>query len=164
MVALSVLTVAFLGGFELLSRSLNVNKQASDQVVGLYLAAEGIELVKNLIDANILQRNTWNCGFAAGTFHLSITSVSSGPGTCPGQALDPAGPDRLYYRDARMLYTHNSNPPRVPTRYNRQIIIQFGTNPDEMIVTSHVWMTETTSGGGTTWSVDLEDHFLNWRP
>ena len=33
-----------------------------DQVIATNLASEGVELVKNLIDSNIIQRKPWNLG------------------------------------------------------------------------------------------------------
>lgn len=68
MVAVSVFVIGVLGFVGLLSGSLSLNREIADKFTANYLAAEGIELTKNLIDANILGSvsgfNAWNDGFA----------------------------------------------------------------------------------------------------
>jgi len=68
MVAISVFVIGVLGFVSLLSNSLSLNREVADKFTANYLAAEGIELTKNLIDANILGSasgfNAWNDGFA----------------------------------------------------------------------------------------------------
>ena len=49
-VAISVIVISFLGILSLLSRSLGINKDVSYKFIATYLAAEGIEITKSLID------------------------------------------------------------------------------------------------------------------
>ena len=51
-VAMTIVVVGLLGIFSLLSQSLSLNRVVGDRYVGTYLAAEGIEVVKNIIDNN----------------------------------------------------------------------------------------------------------------
>ena len=61
MVALSVIIVGVLGVFTLTSRSLSLNKVDADKYVAVNLANEGVELVKNLLDKNIMDdTEPWN--------------------------------------------------------------------------------------------------------
>jgi len=53
MIALSILVFSFLGLWGLLARSYAITRIVSDDYIGTYLAAEGIEIVKNLIDYNV---------------------------------------------------------------------------------------------------------------
>src|SRR3989344_3592233 len=55
LVALSIILVGLLGIFALVSRSISLNAVASSQYVAANLAAEGIEVVKNVIDSNAMQ-------------------------------------------------------------------------------------------------------------
>ena len=50
MVAVTALTVSFLGISSLLSQSLALNRVISNEATATYLASEGIEIAKNLID------------------------------------------------------------------------------------------------------------------
>lgn len=55
LVAISVIVIALLGILVLVSRSLGINRVASEHYTAAYLAAEGIELVKNRFDRSFLQ-------------------------------------------------------------------------------------------------------------
>src|SRR3989344_1770263 len=63
-VGISIIVVALLGIISLLTQSLSLNRLVADQYVANGLAAEGIELVKNIIDANCIEYDThpgpWN--------------------------------------------------------------------------------------------------------
>ncbi len=62
MVAVSVFVIGVLGFVGLLSNSLSLNREVADRFTANYLAAEGIELTKNLVDVDILDGNPWNRG------------------------------------------------------------------------------------------------------
>ena len=53
MVAITVLTVGFLGISSLLSQSLALNRVTTNEITATYLASEGIEIAKNLIDHDV---------------------------------------------------------------------------------------------------------------
>ncbi|MEK7182766.1 MAG: prepilin-type N-terminal cleavage/methylation domain-containing protein, partial [Patescibacteria group bacterium] len=50
MIAMSVMSVGLLGVFAVLSQSLGLNRVVANQYVAANLAAEGIEVVKNIAD------------------------------------------------------------------------------------------------------------------
>lgn len=52
LVALGILTSSFLGILGLISQSISLNRAIADQYTASYLAAEGIEIVKNVVDQN----------------------------------------------------------------------------------------------------------------
>src|SRR3990167_7996112 len=56
MVAISVVMIGLLGIMTLLIRSSRWNRDATQELVATSLAAEGIEIVKNLVDTNIADR------------------------------------------------------------------------------------------------------------
>jgi type II secretory pathway pseudopilin PulG len=61
-VALSIIAIGIIGVFTLTSRSISLNRVTADRYVAVNLANEGIELVKNLIDRNIMEylKKEWN--------------------------------------------------------------------------------------------------------
>ncbi len=146
-IAGGVLTVGFLGLLALLARSLSVNRVVADNYVASYLAAEGIETVKNMIDANVLQHNAWNNGFRDGVYEVAYDSRSLTPSQGRFLSFDPA----------TNLYSYEGSR---DTSYVRKIFVTL-VGPDEMAVNSVVsW---TSRGGGSS-EINLEDHFFNWRP
>lgn len=171
-VAISLLTVGFIGIAGLLSQSLFLTKVTSDQTTATYLAAEGIELAKNLVDHDI---------------YMHIASLGSGFGSCfANNLVSPLSPgglprdyeldytsmdcnksyfntDMLQFDPVTGLYSYAppvaNNP--VGTKFNRDIRVSWSANGAELTVNSIVtWSTGTF----TSQSINLEDHFYNWRP
>ena len=147
MIGISIAVVGILGVLTLLSRSISLNRVVSDQFTGAYLAAEGIEITKNLIDANIIQFKPWNQGFLSGSFEADYNSIN----------LEPNQNRRLLFDSANNFYSYDAGN---PTNFTRTVDIQL-IGSEEIKVNSVVkW---TTRGDGN-FEVNLEDHFFNWRP
>jgi hypothetical protein len=146
MIAIGVALVGIMGILNVLSRSVGLNRVVSDQFVGNYLAVEGIEITKNLIDANVKQGNPWNQGFTTGGFEADYSSKTLEPNQ--GKPILFDSTDNLYN------YAAGDN-----TLFRRTINIEL-VGSEEIKVNSVVkW---TTRGGGEFQS-NLEDHFFNWR-
>ncbi len=155
MIAVGVTTVGLLGVFSLLSQSMGLNKVAADQYVGAYLAAEGIEVVKNIIDTNAYQGGAaWNTGVSDGTYAVQYDTK----GPLSSSAVDVP----LKFDPVTSTYNYNVG---TDTNFKRAIKItslrfdSFG-RPSELEVDSTVtW----NSRGGTQYKINLEDHFMSWR-
>jgi hypothetical protein len=148
-VALSILTVGFLGITTLLTKSFQINRITGDETTATYLASEGIEVTKNLIDHDVYE------GIASGV---------AGWGTCFNF------PATIYYKIDYQSTDCSSFDPLTglfgddaalgpQTIYSREIAV---TNNGNMI---DVQSTVTWSPVPlTTQSVKLEDQFYNWHP
>ena len=146
MIAISIIVVGLLGLVGLLSRSLSLNRVVSDQFTANYLAAEGIEVVKNIVDANTVQKQPWNLGLANGEYQVSYDSVQ----------LESTLRQPLVFEEGTGRYSYGFGR---PTSFVRTIKIEL-LSQDEIKVNSIVnW---TTRGGGK-FEVNTEDHFFNWR-
>ncbi|OIO49527.1 MAG: hypothetical protein AUJ39_00925 [Parcubacteria group bacterium CG1_02_42_13] len=156
MIAISVMVIGLLGIFSLTSQSLGLYRVAYEQYVAVNLAAEGIEVVKNMIDTNVIAGSVqWNEGLAIdGDFGIQYDSRS----------LDATLQSKnLLYDASTSLYNYTSG---TPTNFKRVIKIKNIDPPglpnqiDEIQVNSVVtWKTR----GGLDLSINLEDHFFNWR-
>lgn len=148
MVALSITVIGLLGLLSLLSNSIGINKVISDQYVAAYLAAEGIEVVKNIIDNNVASGLGFNQGVGYGDYEVEYNS--SGLSLYQQRALK--------FNDALKIYSYQSGD---DTPFFRKITIAQGPNgQDELIVRSTVsWKTRR----GVTSEIVTEDHFFNWR-
>ena len=153
MVAMGVLTTSVLGIFALMSQSIKLTRVVDDQYVGTYLAAEGVEITKNLLDANTVGGVVWNNGgFAsAGCYELDVNSDSLPGAGCPETAL----------RLKNSVYSYD--PTGTVTGFSRSVNISpiidaaDGTTQDGVRVISTVkW-----AGGGS--QITLEDKFYNWH-
>ena len=151
MVAMTIVIFGLLGVFAFLSRSLSLNRVVSNQYVGSNLAAEGIEMVKNLIDRNVILGNVaWNKGLSSNNYEADYKSYRNGLTVYSGRKLN--------FNETTHYYSYD---PGTETPYTREIIItQPSGLTDELIVQSRVrW----SSRGGAEFEVVLEDHFYNWR-
>lgn len=146
LVAITILTVCLLGVFALLSRSLGLTRVIADRYVGANLAAEGIELIKNIIDTNGIQEKPWNSGLGTGEYEMAYNT-----------ALEQNNHRALSYDSGTALYDYQGG--NVVTPFHRAIQLQR-IGEDELKVNSIVsWSTR----GGAEFEVNLEDHFFNWR-
>ncbi len=153
LVSISVILIGFLGVFGLLSRSLGLNKDVSQKFVATYLAAEGIEVVKSLIDKSFVDELAWNDCCGSGSWEVAYDSTVL--------AAAPVEPTSLLFDEADGSYNYETG---VPSPFTRTVeISEFDRNddgwPDEIKVNSKVnWVRR-----GTAEEINLEDHFFDWR-
>src|SRR5665213_3037246 len=109
MLALSVLTVGFLGILTLLAQSIHISKTLSDQTTAAYLAAEGIEVAKNLIDHDMYQSvehvpgaTGWGSCFGLTVGQQQDFEMDYSQATCPPSLYNAS--DILYYDPTTHLY------------------------------------------------------------
>jgi hypothetical protein len=152
MVALSMVVIGLLGLLSLLTYSIGLNKIVSDQYVGSYLAAEGIEIIKNIIDTNIAIGDPYNQGLSSGSYEVDYKSQQ------PKPLYSSSSLRNLKFDGKRYTYSPNPGSFAEETPFTRKIEISY--NGDfHMIVKSTVsWSTK-----GVSQSLTLEDHFFGWR-
>lgn len=148
-VAMSVLIIGFLAVLTLLNQSYGLNRSVADNLTATYLASEGVEMVKNIIDTNAKNGTTWN--------DVGVTLPGDYILAPDGRSL-VAGNPALYYDTTANTYTYDSFGTR-RSPFSRWIHVEF-PGPDELMVDVTVsW----TGRGGVNEKTVLEDHFLNWR-
>lgn len=158
-VAVTALTIAFSGIFSLLQSSFAASRAVTENYIATYLAAEGIEVVKNILDSNVLQGNSWSRGFLPGEYRVSYESICADPfGNClipHDDPVDPSDPYPLGFDRVSGLYSYSG---AEPTPYFRKMVIEYGANQNELIVHATVsWKSR-----GRDVSLGLEDHFFNY--
>ncbi len=160
MIAISILTMGFLGITTLLARSFVISHTTANDLTATYLASEGIEIAKNLIDHDVYrflatppQGTGWGSCCAVGNYSVYYGSSALTPYPNP-LATPPA--QLLIFHPTTGLYDYVNSAGSVPTNFNRWIQISV-PQANEIVVNSFVaWP------GGQT--VNLEDHFYNWHP
>lgn len=146
-IAITIAVVGLLGIFSLLSRSLSLNRVVADRFVASYLAAEGIEIVKNLVDNNILAGRPWNEALSSGAYEADYAAAGLAPAS---QRFIRFNPDTGAYGYAEMT----------PTLMKRIITIGTSQDGEELTIGSRVnWITR----GGGTFNINLEEHLFHWR-
>ncbi len=144
-VAITLLVVGFLGMLALLSNSIALNRVINDQFIANYLAAEGIEIIKNLIDSNVIQGKPWNENINAGDFEVDYQSSQ----------LEPNQGRPILFDENIKKYGYGSGN---QTFFKRKISVDF-VSPEQVKVNSIVnWSTRKGK-----FEINLEDHFFNWK-
>ncbi len=159
LIALSILTVGFVGVIGLLTKSFQLNRTTSNDTQATYLAAEGIEVVKNLIDHDVYEQLSgnsnyrWSSCFSSSGYYYPIDYETT---DCSGLSHSSLPPDtQLYFDPATHMFTTNAFGTN-PTDFVRNI--EVTNNGEELDVKSMVaW-----SDGGQSNTITLEDHFYNW--
>ncbi|MEK7636051.1 MAG: prepilin-type N-terminal cleavage/methylation domain-containing protein [Patescibacteria group bacterium] len=157
MIAISILTIGFMGFLTLVSRSISTNRVISDYLTANYLAAEGIELIKNTIDTNYFKGNLWydnNGALPPESQLIGDYEMDYDDGAPTNVTGLPA--DFLYYKDG--FYNYDISGSRSP--FKRTINISYPGVAGQMKVKSTVsWI----GRGGNAIEIYLEDYFFDWR-
>ncbi|RMD62347.1 hypothetical protein D6833_07055, partial [Candidatus Parcubacteria bacterium] len=152
MVALSVAVIALASLLGLLAQSYSLSRTAEGSFTATYLASEGIEVVKNIIDANYQQCNTpWNSGFAPGWYEVDYNSktLENANFVAPGR--------ELLFDPATKMYSYDAGNP-TPEHYYRRIDIDLVGDYAIQVKSTVTWK----GRHGNTEQVVLEDQFYDW--
>jgi Tfp pilus assembly protein PilV len=162
LVALSILTVGFVGIVTLLTKSFQLNRTTSNDTQATYLAAEGIEIAKNLIDHDVYEQLSGNSSYSWGScFPYSGSHyyypIDYGTTDCASLDVSNSPPNTpLYFDPATHTFSTNAFA-AASTDFVRNIEVTNGGN--ELDVQSTV----TWFDGGQSSTITLEDRFYNWR-
>lgn len=167
-VSLTLVTVGLLGLVALLTRSLVLNDNVKNRFIAATLAAEGIEVIKNIIDSGIAQGRGWgqidngvylrvaydsNSGSIANN---RINSFNDKPSLSEGDLNQLFGSVENLRLDNRGIYNYSGGE---TTIFKRILRVKSDGNNNTMTVNSYVrW---SSRGFGQT--INVEDRFYNWR-
>lgn len=161
LVALSILTVGFLGIITLLNKSLQLSRTSSDDTQATYLAAEGIEVAKSLIDHDVYQgifqdSDEWGTCFPLpGTHYYELDYETTDCSSLVASANPENNP--LYFHPDTDIFDYDSTG-ATPSNFTREIMVT--NNGEEIDVESIVDWTDGLASNNVT----LEDQFYNWHP
>lgn len=152
-VAISVIIISFLGILSLLSRSLGLNKDVSHKFVATYLAVEGVEIVKSLIDKNFTDGLAWNDCCSDGSWEVVYDSTILIPASVP--------PNPLLFDKTDGSYNYVTGNPSSFTRVVE--ISELDRNGDDRTDEIKVNSKVSWSRRGSVQEINLEDHFFDWK-
>lgn len=174
LVALGILSVAFFAVLSLLDNSISLGNVVSDQNIATYLAGEGIEIVKNLVDTNIYEKTSFDNDFKEGAYEVSYFDSLDGDdpnpiGTGTKDNLNPGlrisvntstrSTTALELDEGGGGYYQNYSPVIPPSHFYRTIVITH--SPLEWIKAESI--VQWVGKGGAMKEIKLEDYFYNWR-
>ncbi|MCL5006623.1 MAG: hypothetical protein M1153_00535 [Patescibacteria group bacterium] len=166
-VGIGIFTIAVVGIIGLIARAVHEGRTVSNQFIAANLAAEGLEVTKNIIDSNVINRQSWNYGITIpGIYEISYSSTSLGTRitvdtSTPRTAYDSPALQTLYFDNSLGTYDYNSA--GMPTSFKRYVFLENVNNSDYQIRAISVVLWPSASIGGGMEEISVATDFLNWR-
>ncbi len=152
LVAVSLILLVLPGALSIATKSISLSSYQKNQLIAMYLAEEGQELLRSVRDKNVLTivrdgSGTWNTGFSgwgcnATACKIDLSeAITSGAGNLDNLTLNPNNTYRLYL-NVNGFYTHTSAG-NTPTPFYRGVFITpVGGLGDQVTIRSVVvWKT-----------------------
>lgn len=158
LVAITILLIAVVGPIALIGDSIRKMYYARDEVLAINLAQEGIEMVRQVRDTNMLSGSAWLTNLADGTYLIDAgNSMTGAPGTFVIYCGAACVPQPIYLDGNTGLYRQGVV--FSSTRFSRIVTISSAGLPaNERQITSTVtWLT-----GGSTGSVSVSEYIFSW--
>lgn len=164
-VGLSVLLVGMLGIINLLTDSMRTSDIIASQFVAANLAAEGIEVTKNIIDDLIIKSGDWNFvlnGMPDGTYEVDYRTQDFGSDA--RRIFTPSSQTPLTLDYTTLEYGYSSDPNASVTPFRRSVTIAADEPdgdgvPTRIAVNSRIDWTVR----GRDFSTVVSDQFYRWR-
>ena len=156
-VAMGLITLGVFSIFGFFTNSLKEVRTVTDQTIATHLAAEGLEITKNILDANtFVEDASWDAGFSDGDYEVSYNSDEN--------KLSPYNDnDHICYNPADGSYTGGFSSSCIgnETSFRRKITVQkIGDNNNIIRVTAAV---DWAGRAGRENKVVLVSNLLKWR-
>ena len=144
-VAIGLVLVGLITALALITTSLFYISNVQDRLIAANLAAEGIEIVRNIRDNNWLQGASWNNGLTDGDFQAAYNSP----------ALSAYSGQPLLLDSTANLYSYASG---AATVYTRKISIANISADEIKVISTVVWQSRNVS-----YNSSAEDRLFNWK-
>ena len=149
-VAVGIIAMGFVAVLVLITTSVFYISNIQNRLIAANLAAEGIEVVRNIRDNNWLQNKAWNSDLTDGNYQVAYNS---------------APPLASYNSGSFLLLDSNTGfysyiPGGVSTPYIRKISITHipGSDYEIQVISTVIWQIRNI-----TYTSSAEDHLFNWK-
>jgi len=145
LISLTIITVGVVGVFALVQQTISLLPVSEQRLAASYLVQEGMEIIRNLRDTNIIKGEAWNlgltgCGAGCEADYLSSSLTAWGAGR--------------YFLDNGTFYNYGSGS---PTLYKRKITINSSVTDVLKITIEVSWQEKTRSH-----SIRTREDIYNW--
>ena len=147
LVAITIFTLGIIFLGVAISQNYSLAGQATERFVAIYLAQEGLEIVKNLRNENWLNQRTWNYNLNQGDYEADYNDNS----------LSNYSNRNLRIDTSTGFYNYDTG---TPTPFKRKISISYPAS-DQMKVTVTVYWPKKGSQGQE--QVSVTEILYNWN-
>ena len=157
LIALSILTIGILSSFILVSKALYNVTIIKDRLTASFLAQEGIELVRQIRDTNMLKRLDnetvrWDEGLKEGKYIIDSGVLNGEPIKLIPVTSEEA--PNLKYDNISRIYNYDTGE---ETSFNRVIQITKISKDELRIECLLKWKSK-----GVDFNLTVEDHLFDW--
>jgi len=153
MVAISVMMIAMMAVFGVLSQTLSLNRVAADQYVAANLASEGIEIIKNLVDSEYDYDHPEAYVFGSSVYSMLGKKCAVDINTAPNDCKS----DDIIRFDEQSGYSLDADS---PTKFSRYVELSKPLGESYIKVSSTV---EWRQRGGGQATITVVDTLYDWR-
>ncbi len=151
LVAIAILLIAVVGPISLIGNAIHNLYYAKDEMIAIHLAQEGIEVVRQVRDSNMLDGGIpWDSWIASGNYIINVNSLDT-PVVAYGGGTDP----QPVYVDVQGLYNQSGG---TATQFKRMVT----TSNVDIGRQIKVMSTVTWTTGGQIGSVIATDYLFKW--
>ena len=170
-IGISLILTGMLGILNLLTNSMRASDTIASQFVGANLAAEGIEVVKNIMDDLLVQSSDWTYvvnGIPDGTYEVdSLTrnfGIDVNDSTRARSIFTSTSTTPLTLDFTTREYGYSGDPNAIETMFRRTVYVKWNADPltGEPISLSVSSRIDWTVRGNDL-SVVVDDQFYRWR-
>jgi len=163
LVAIFVLSVGILGAYVAIQKSASISNYSYARLTAAYLAQEGIEIIRNIKDTNLLEgllvSNDWHEGFAYIPY-LEVQYTDS-QAEEPILALcdSPCEFDGMHFLQRRdSFYNYASYPDSITTPFKRKVVLASSDWDSYIDIVSTVYWKD----GDTIKEFKVWEKLYNW--
>lgn len=158
MITVFIITVGIGSISGLITYTLSYTSFNSSKLIASYLAQEGIEIVRNIVDTNLIEGETWSEGLQAFCVTGCIVDYNHSYGPTQEDPNPPSFADQYLNIDSSNFYGYSSGP---QTKFQRKITIQdiLATPEDDLAVIVEVLWQEK----GKDYKISAQENLYNWR-
>ena len=144
-VAVGIIVIGLVSALGAITTSLFYISNIGDRLIAANLAAEGLEVVRNIRDNNWLVNLSWNNGLVDGDYQASYDST----------AMTSYSGNPLLLDSGTGLYSYSSG---AGTLFVRKISISNLSSYEIRVISTVTWQRR-----GITYSNSAENHLFNWK-
>jgi prepilin-type N-terminal cleavage/methylation domain-containing protein len=163
LISIFILSVGILGAYVAIQKSASIASYSYSRLMAAYLAQEGIEIVRNMKDTNLLREfngisTPWNTDLESENYQVvysDVTGIDRTPRTC---SMSCEFDDLISLRRDSYFYDYNSS---IDTNFRRKVtverVIDAGEENILKVVATVYWKDGTKIREFKVW-----DKFYNW--
>ena len=160
-VSIFIILLTLGGVFSLLVQTIRATSDLPDQLIANYLAQEGIEIVRNIRDANWIEGQEWDAGLTGCNSNCTGCDCSDGcAGSYYNMTLD-GYPNVPLHLDGNGYYAQTTIGEETP--FKRRIVINPETDSDGndylQVRVFVCWQRR-----GKNYQTELDENLYNWGP